>query len=134
MPTVKTASKPTVKPTTKKAVVAANKPAGAKRAPARKPVAAPSKASAKPAASAADAAPRPAKPVGKLVRDSFTMPQQDFDLIAALKKRALVFQRPAKKSELLRAGLQVLAALDDSRLKSALEALAAIKTGRPKKI
>jgi hypothetical protein len=69
----------------------------------------------------------------KLVRDSFTMPQADFDLVAALKARALAFQRPAKKSELLRAGLQALQALDDKRLQAALEALVPLKVGRPKK-
>ena len=37
------------------------------------------------------------------------------------------------KSELLRAGLHALVALDDKALKAALDALAAVKTGRPKK-
>jgi hypothetical protein len=69
----------------------------------------------------------------KLVRDGFTMPEADHGLIAVLKKRGLGFERPTKKSELLRAGLQALAALDDKRLKAALEALVPIKTGRPKK-
>lgn len=69
----------------------------------------------------------------KLVRDSFTMPRADFALIAALKERTLVFKRPTKKSELLRAGLQALAALDDAQLQAALEQLVPIKTGRPKK-
>jgi uncharacterized protein YkwD len=69
----------------------------------------------------------------RLVRDSFTMPQADFDLVAVLKQRALGFQRPAKKSELLRAGLHALAALNDARLRAALEALQPLKPGRPKK-
>lgn len=72
-----------------------------------------------------------AKP--KLVRDSFTMPEADFALVAALKARALDFKRPAKKSELLRAGLQALAQLDDAALLRALNALTPLKTGRPKK-
>lgn len=74
---------------------------------------------------------KPVKP--RLVRDSFTMPQTDFDLVAVLKQRALGFQRPAKKSELLRAGLHALAALDDKRLRAALDALQPLKPGRPKK-
>lgn len=47
-----------------------------------------------------------AHPAGKAkpVRDSFTMPQADYALIDKLKERALAFRRPAKKSELLRAG------------------------------
>ena len=68
----------------------------------------------------------------KLVRDSFTMPRDEFELIAKLKARAVDFKRPAKKSELLRAGLQVLAALPDKQLLDALEALRPLKAGRPK--
>jgi hypothetical protein len=74
-----------------------------------------------------------AKTKGKLVRDSFTMPQQDFGLIAVLKDRALDFKRPAKKSELLRAGLHALQQLTATQLRSALDSLAPLKAGRPKK-
>ena len=113
----KTATKPTVKPVVKPSAKAA-----AKVAP-RKP--------------AANAPPEPAsKPVkakAKLVRDSFTMPQADFELIAALKARAIEFRRPAKKSELLRAGLQALSALNDAALRAALDTLAPLKPDRPKK-
>lgn len=73
--------------------------------------------------------PKPVK--DKLVRDSFTMPRSDFDLIGRLKDKALGFQRPTKKSELLRAGLHVLAGLSDAKLKAALEALVPLKAGRP---
>lgn len=69
----------------------------------------------------------------KLVRDSFTMPEEDYALVAELKARAIDLKRPAKKSELLRAGLQVLAQLADSKLLAALSALRALPTGRPKK-
>lgn len=69
----------------------------------------------------------------KLVRDSFTMPPQDFNLIADLKARALGFGRPTKKSELLRAGLQVLNAMKPAALQQVLSQLAPLKTGRPKK-
>jgi hypothetical protein len=75
-----------------------------------------------------------ATPRVKLVRDSFTMPRDEFALIATLKARALEFKRPTKKSELLRAGLQQLAALDDAQLRSALAALRPLPTGRPKKL
>jgi hypothetical protein len=74
-----------------------------------------------------------AKTKGKLVRDSFTMPQQDFGLIAILKDRALGFKRPAKKSELLRAGLYALQQLTDAQLRGALDSLVPLKAGRPKK-
>lgn len=69
----------------------------------------------------------------KLVRDSFTMPREDFERIARLKARAIEFKRPAKKSELLRAGLQALERMDSPSLHAALTALTPIKTGRPKK-
>lgn len=69
----------------------------------------------------------------ELVRDSFTMPSDEFGLIATLKARALEFKRPTKKSELLRAGLQQLAALNDAQLRTALGALRQLPTGRPKK-
>ena len=69
----------------------------------------------------------------KLVRDSFTMPSADFALIQQLKDRALGFKRATKKSELLRAGLQALAAMDEASLKALLDQLPALKAGRPSK-
>jgi hypothetical protein len=76
---------------------------------------------------------RPHKPRPVLVRDSFTMPEVDFALIAKLKATALGAQRAVKKSELLRAGLQVLAGMDSESLVLVLDRLEAVKTGRPKK-
>lgn len=111
--------------------------AKAKPAKPQQPAPAPSReAKAKPKAKP-DASPAPAKKAvsagSKLVRDSFTMPQADFALVAQLKARALDFKRPTKKSELLRAGLQALSRLDNPALQAALEALTPLKTGRPKK-
>lgn len=76
---------------------------------------------------------KPPKAKLKLVRDSFTMPQSDFELIDVLKQRAMNFRHAVKKSELLRAGLQVLAALPDVQLEKALSRITPLKTGRPKK-
>lgn len=98
------------------------------------------KAGVKPvkAAPAAKRASAPAKPVPepkpkpKLVRDSFTMPKAEYAAIDQLKRRATLLQRPAKKSELLRAGIKALSALDDAALLAALQAVPTIKTGRPK--
>jgi len=97
----------------------------ATKAPLKRTVPATRPAATKPSA------PKPPKP--KLVRDSFTMPQADFDLVATLKARALDFKRPTKKSELLRAGLQALARMDAATLRQALDSLAPLKPGRPKK-
>ena len=69
----------------------------------------------------------------KVVRDSFTMPQADYDLIAALKQKALASGLHVKKSELLRASLQSLSKLTAAQLKRAITSLEKIKTGRPKK-
>lgn len=77
--------------------------------------------------------PKPPKPHRKPVRDSFTMPEADFALIATLKARTLAAKRATKKSELLRAGLHALATLDAARLITALEQLEPVKIGRPKK-
>jgi len=75
----------------------------------------------------------PDEPRPSLVRDSFTMPEADFALLATLKATAIGERRAAKKSELLRAGLHALAALDARALVAALDQLEAVKTGRPKK-
>lgn len=79
----------------------------------------------------------PAKPVKvkkpKLVRDSYTLPKDEYAALTALKQRSIQLARPAKKSELLRAGIQVLTGLSDKALLAALKAVPSIKTGRPKK-
>ncbi|MDR7336078.1 hypothetical protein [Roseateles asaccharophilus] len=80
-----------------------------------------------------DRKPPPPPERAKLVRDGFTMPEADYALLKALKQRLLGQQREAKKSELLRAGLQALASLNDAALAAALERLEPVKTGRPPK-
>ena len=102
-------------PATKKGLVA-RKAAAAKPAKAPAPVAAKEVKAKKP----------------KLVRDSFTIPKDEYAVIVALKQRASALAQPVKKSELLRAGLKLLATLSDSALRTALQAVPSIKTGRPK--
>lgn len=67
----------------------------------------------------------------KLVRDSFTIPKTEYLVLDELKQRATQLTRPAKKSELLRAGIKILATLSDAAFLTALEQVPAIKTGRP---
>ncbi len=67
----------------------------------------------------------------KLVRDSFTIPKDEYAAIEALKTRALTLGLAIKKSELLRAGLMALTGLSDAKLKAALVAVPTLKTGRP---
>jgi hypothetical protein len=91
----------------------------------------------KPKSIAKAAAPKPTevkvKPTvkPKLVRDSFTIPKDEYLVLSDLKARMTKLMQPAKKSELLRAGLKVLATLSDAGIKKALLAVPSIKTGRP---
>lgn len=129
----------------------AKKAAAKKATPARR-VAKPVAKAAKPAAAVdtekaaeSDALVAPAKPVkeskarklvpkkAKLVRDSFTFPADDYALLAELKQRALKAGHEIKKSELLRAGLLALAAMNEQDLVTALAGVERIKTGRPAK-
>ena len=132
-PARKAASKPAVSKVATPKAPAAKKPAA--KAPATKRTA--SKAIvAKPAAAKPVAAKptkveaKPKKP--KLVRDSFTIPKDEYAGIDTLKERSVALGRPAKKSELLRAGLMALLAMSPNALHAALEAVPTIKTGRPK--
>lgn len=67
----------------------------------------------------------------KLVRDSFTIPKDEYAAIEALKIRAMTQGLAIKKSELLRAGLMALTGMSDAKLKAALVAVPTLKTGRP---
>jgi hypothetical protein len=69
----------------------------------------------------------------KLVRDSFTMPKDEYQAIETLKQRTTGLLRTAKKSELLRAGIMALSAMDDKNLVAILAKVPALKTGRPVK-
>lgn len=69
----------------------------------------------------------------KLVRDSFTMPKLEYELLAALKARLLDLATSTKKSELLRAGVVTLALMSDVDLLAAVARIPSLKTGRPKK-
>lgn len=69
----------------------------------------------------------------KVVRDSFTMPHNEYQKIAAIKAICLKAKMHVKKSEVLRAGLKILSELGPVELKLAMGSLEKIKTGRPKK-
>lgn len=89
-----------------------------------------SKVAAKtPAQATASKTKAPKKP--KLVRDSFTMPKDEYQAIDGLKQRATRLQRHAKKSELLRAGILALTAMDDKAFAATLAKVPTLKTGRP---
>ena len=69
----------------------------------------------------------------KMERDSFTMPKDEYAQLTLLKARLMAMGQPAKKSELLRAGIKLLAAMSDNTLKTTLAKIPVIKTGRPNK-
>lgn len=69
----------------------------------------------------------------KLVRDSFTMPELEYQALGDVKKACLKAGIAVKKSELLRVGVALVKQLDLAKLKAALAALAPLKAGRPKK-
>jgi hypothetical protein len=69
----------------------------------------------------------------KQVRDSFTMPKDEYEQIATLKINLAKQGRPTKKSELLRAGLLLLSKQTPGALLACVEGLTPIKTGRPRK-
>lgn len=141
-PAAKAAKPAKVTKAAKPAAVAAEKPVKAKPAKAEKPVkpekVAKAEKPAKPAKEAkvakpakAEKPPKLRKP--KLVRDSYAMPEAEYALIAELKKRLAALGSEVKKSELLRGGIAVLAALNDAELKAVMGRVERIKTGRPAK-
>jgi hypothetical protein len=149
-PAAKTAAKAvkpvakTVKAAVKTAVKAAVKPA-AKPAVKAKAVARPAAPKAAPAARLAKTAARGlALPKGAkaqprleadtrptLVRDSFTMPEQEYAVLGAVKQACLQAGFEIKKSELLRIGVALLGQLDTQSLRNVLDGLPQLKTGRP---
>ncbi len=109
-----------------------------------KKVVAPAKVATKPVAKAVPkpitkvaAKAAPAKPVKlkkpKMVRDSFTFPKAEYAVLDGLKMRAAKLGSPAKKTELLRAGIKAIAAMQDAAFVAALKSVPSLKTGRPAK-
>ncbi len=76
---------------------------------------------------------RPAAP-DRVIRDSFTLPSIDYQLIAALRTRCLNSAISATKSEVIRAGLHALERMQDEELLKVIENLPKVKTGRPSNI
>jgi ribosomal protein L13E len=77
------------------------------------------------------ASPPPAEAPAKVIRDSFTIPETEYELISRIRKRCMKAGVGANKSEVLRAGLAALDRMPDGELARAFERLARVKTGRP---
>lgn len=69
----------------------------------------------------------------KLVRDSFTMPEEEYAVLGEMKKACLRDGVEVKKSELLRVAVSLLRSMDVPQLQQALAALAPVRAGRPSK-
>lgn len=120
---------PAAKATTTATKKTVTRPVSKKSPPAKKAAHEP-----EPFVTKANKAGKPAKAKkAKLVRDSFTMPEPEYALIATLKKRCLNAGVSAKKSEILRAAVANLAKLSDTSVLAAVRRLEVIKTGRPAK-
>ncbi|MBQ5941260.1 hypothetical protein [Massilia sp. AB1] len=131
----KPAPKAVPKAAAPKAAVTSKSKTGVKtavKAAARAVLTPPAKKTARKAAAPA-AAPREPVPEARpvLVRDSFTMPEQEYAVLAEVKQACLRAGIDVKKSELLRIGVALLGQLDVATLKTVLGALPQLKTGRP---
>ncbi len=136
-----TAKKATAKKATAKKVVAKKpiakkvnvKKAAVKKSVVKKPSA---KKGTEPAAVRAPVVetvpPQKSKKV-KLVRDSFTMPGNEYQILQDLKKASLKAGIEVKKSELLRIGVGLLKSLTIPQLAAERAALTKLQAGRPKK-
>lgn len=136
------------KPVSAKTRTAAVKPKAASKTPAakRKPsVPALDGAMLKPAAKSETAsgnsdakikpasAPKEKTKKPKLIRDSFTMPEAEYQVLGDVKRACIKAGFEVKKSELLRIGVALIHAMDPAKLKEALGALPPLKAGRPRK-
>jgi len=92
-------------------------------------IAAPAKTTRAKAAAVETPAAAPARP--HLVRDSFTMPEQEYAVLGAVKQACLKAGFEVRKSELLRIGVALLGQLDTKSLRAVLDSLPQLKTGRP---
>jgi hypothetical protein len=137
----KAAAKPAAKQAAKKAAPAkkaaakkAAKKAPVKQAPAKKATPVKQvKQTGEPAGRALKQAAKEKTKKVKLVRDSFTMPEGEYQVLGDTKKAFLKIGISVKKSELLRAGVALIKSMEIARLKTVIDGLPPIKAGRPKK-
>ena len=121
------AAKPGTRPAAKRAPAATKAPVRARRtAPAK-----PAPAAAEKARPKANRKAEAGKRGDKVMRDGYTIPKAEHAVLQALKDRAVRLGRPAKKSEVLRAGVMALAAMTDAGFKAAIARVPPLKTGRP---
>lgn len=96
-------------------------------------VAAPAPSVKPPAVAKPEAAVKEKAKKAKLVRDSFTMPEVEYEVLNKVKKASLKAGVNVRKSELLRIGVALVDQLSVTQLQAALAGLMPLKAGRPKK-
>jgi hypothetical protein len=69
----------------------------------------------------------------KVIRDSFTLPENDYQLIKVLQERGMDVRMKITKSEVFRAGLHALIRMEDNELLEILGTVEKLKPGRKRK-
>lgn len=70
----------------------------------------------------------------KIVKDSFTIPEEEYSLISKCQEKLLNYKKVFNKSEIIRLGLIALNNLKDEEILKLSEGLLRIKTGKPKRL
>jgi DNA-binding helix-hairpin-helix protein with protein kinase domain len=74
---------------------------------------------------------KPLLAVGRVVRDSFSMPEAEYRTVADVQKRMIKKERVVSKSEVMRAAFAVLNRLNDKELLEIFDSLPKVRPGRP---
>lgn len=67
-----------------------------------------------------------------VIRDTFTLPQSDYDLIEKCRNKFLENKISITKSEIIRIGIILVSKLPNSDIDNVYQLIEKIKTGRPK--
>jgi hypothetical protein len=69
----------------------------------------------------------------KMIRKTFTMPEEIFDLINKIKDRSLDYRIVLSDSEIIRLGIQTLGELDETSFLKKVKEIPRVPLGKPKK-
>ena len=69
----------------------------------------------------------------RLIRDSFTIPEDEYQVLVATKKRIIKSGLEVRKTEIVRIGLALVGKVGLAELKKHLGALKKLQSGRPKR-
>lgn len=69
--------------------------------------------------------------IEKVIRDTFTLPEKDYQLIDLIRERALKSSLVLSKSEVIRVGLLALKDMSQGGLIDVVKSLTKVKSGRP---